>query len=156
MPQCLAPTWQALMLAQTAPPAGAAPPPSGTLGCACLFCCAVTCVLCLAQHVTACLAPWLWLRRGDIRTRHGQLLGSTQAQNTAHPRQFVLNGDAEHLLEKHAQWLRSLREQITRVSRPNSRANISNSGNISEATPVKVRVAPDRELIIRVQTSSHV
>lgn len=69
--------------------------------------------------------------------------------------------DAENLLDNHAQWLRSLREKITKVSRPGGRAlSISgrnlgaggNSGGLA-TTPVSVRVGHDRELIIRVQSS---
>jgi hypothetical protein len=88
-------------------------------------------------------------------TAPGQLARDHRRHEPSHandPRHFELPADAERMLEKHAQWLRSLREQITKVSRPGSRAN---SGATSEATPVKVRVGPDRELVIRVQSSAH-
>ena len=68
--------------------------------------------------------------------------------------------DAENLLENHAQWLRSLREKITKVSRPGG-GGLSISGRQTgtgsvgglATTPVSVRVGHDRELIIRVQSS---
>lgn len=69
--------------------------------------------------------------------------------------------DVENLLESHAHWLRSLREKITKVSRPGGRAISSSGRHIgfcslrgTQSTPVNVRVGHDRELVIRVQSSA--
>jgi hypothetical protein len=89
-----------------------------------------------------------------VGAREHTQISQTCFVNTTHQK---TDHDAEAMLESHAQWLRSLREQIAQVShgRTSSRLGRSSFGSGGHTDPagkpVHVNLGDDRKIVIKVE-----